>query len=48
MGQEAVFYFDVLGFRRMAGGTADAAIDALSDLAEILRIPEIFNRTGTW
>lgn len=48
MVQEAVFYFDVLGFRHMAGGTADAAIDALSDLAEILRIPEIFNRTGAW
>ncbi len=48
MGQEAVFYFDVLGFRHMAGGTADAAIDALSDLAEILRIPEIFNRTEAW
>jgi hypothetical protein len=48
MGREAVFYFDVLGFRHMAGGTADAAIDALSDLAEILRIPEIFNRTEAW
>jgi len=48
MGQEAFFYFDVLGFRHMAGGTGDAAIDALSDLAEILRIPEIFNRTGAW
>ncbi len=48
MGQETVFYFDVLGFRHMVGGTADAAIDALSDLAEILRIPEIFNRTGQW
>lgn len=48
MGQEAVFYFDVLGFRHMAGGTADAAIDTLSDLAEILRIPEIFNRTEAW
>ncbi len=48
MGREAVFYFDVLGFRHMAGGAADAAIDALSDLAEILRIPEIFNQTGEW
>lgn len=48
MGQEAVLFFDVLGFRHMAGGTADAAVDALSDLAEILRIPEIFNRTEAW
>src|SRR3990172_2127185 len=48
MGREAVFYFDVLGFRHMAAGTADAAVDALSDLAEILRIPEIFDRTGDW
>lgn len=43
-----MFYFDVLGFRHMAGGTADAAVDALSDLAEILRIPQIFDRTGEW
>ncbi len=48
MGEEGVFYFDVLGFRHVAGGTADAAIDTLSDLAEILRIPEIFDRTGAW
>lgn len=48
MSRETVFYFDVLGFRHMAVGTAEAAVDALSDLAEILRIPEIFNRTREW
>jgi len=48
MGSETVFYFDVLGFRHMAGGTAQAAVDALSDLAELLRSPAIAQQTEQW
>lgn len=48
MGAETVFYFDVLGFRHMAGGTAQAAVDALSDLAELLRSPAIAQQTEQW
>ncbi|HEV8714215.1 MAG TPA: hypothetical protein VGX03_15490, partial [Candidatus Binatia bacterium] len=48
MASETVFYFDVLGFRQMAGGAARAAVDALSDLAELLRSPAITQQTEQW
>lgn len=48
MRQETVFHFDVLGFRHMAGGTARAAVEALSDLAELLRSPAIAQQTAQW
>lgn len=48
MASETVFYFDVLGFRQMAGGTSRAAVDALSDLAELLRNPTIAQQTEQW
>lgn len=48
MASETVFYFDVLGFRHMAGGTAQTAMTALSDLAELLRSPAIAQQTEHW
>jgi len=48
VGHEAVFYFDVLGFRHMAGKTAQAAVDALSALAEVLHNLAITRQTAPW
>lgn len=48
MASETVFYFDVLGFRQMAGGAAQSAVAALSDLAELLRSPAIAQQTEQW
>lgn len=48
MPREAVFYFDVLGFRQMAEGPSDGAIDVLSDLAALLRQEQLFPDARTW
>src|SRR5437762_249048 len=48
MPEEAVFYLDVLGFRSKAGGRADAAVDALTALAEILGTPPLIDLAGRW
>ncbi len=48
MPQEAVFYFDVLGFRQMAAGTAEDAVDALSDLAALLQHENLFPSAKKW
>ena len=48
MASETGFYFDVLGFRHMAGGTAQTAMTALSDVAEMLRSPAIAQHTEHW
>lgn len=48
MPREAVFYFDVLGFRQMVDGPSDVAIDALSDLAALLRQEQLFPDARTW
>jgi hypothetical protein len=48
MPEEAVFYFDVLGFRQMAAGAADDAVDALSDLAALLRHENLFPSAKKW
>ena len=41
MGQEAVLYFDILGFRQKSRGRAEEAVDALTDLATLLGTPAI-------
>ena len=46
MPEEAVFYFDVLGFRSKAGGSADEAIDALTALADILSTSPLTDLAG--
>ncbi len=48
MPREAVFYFDVLGFRQMAEGPSAVAIDALSDLAALLQQEQLFPGARTW
>lgn len=48
MPREAVFYFDVLGFRQMAEGPSDGAVDALSDLAALLRHEHLFPEARMW
>lgn len=48
MATETVFYFDVLGFRQLAEGNAQGAIDALSTLAEVLQSPAIIQQTEQW
>ena len=48
MGQEAVFYFDILGFREMPGETAAQAVEALNDLATILGQPQLLQSTAKW
>lgn len=48
MPEEAVFYFDVLGFRQMAAGAADDAVDALSDLAALLRHENLSPNAKKW
>ena len=48
MNEEAVFYFDVLGFQARAAGSAASAIDALSALAQILGTPQLTALTGQW
>jgi hypothetical protein len=48
MAREAVFYFDVLGFSHKARGAGDAAIDALTALAELLGTDELARWTGQW
>lgn len=48
MGQETVFYFDILGFRQKAGGRAEDAVDALTDLTTLLGTPAIAHLMGPW
>lgn len=48
MSQEAVFYFDVLGFRQMAERGSASAVDALSDLAALLQQERLFPGAQTW
>lgn len=48
MGQETVFYFDILGFRQKALGRAQDAVDALTDLATLLGTPAIAHLMGPW
>lgn len=48
MSLEAVFYFDVLGFRQMAEGGSDGAVDALSDLAALLRHEHLLPGSQSW
>jgi hypothetical protein len=48
MGYETVFYFDVLGFRHLASGTARAAIDVFSTLTELLQRPTMVQQTQQW
>jgi hypothetical protein len=48
LASETVFYFDVLGFSGKAGGDAEAAVDALTDLAALLGTPAIAHLTGPW
>jgi len=48
MAAETVFYFDVLGFRQLAEGSAQGAVDALSTLAEVLQSPAIVQQTEQW
>lgn len=48
MAREAVFYFDVLGFRQMAAGAAGDAVDALSDLAALLQHEKVFPEANKW
>jgi hypothetical protein len=48
MATETVFYFDVLGFRQLAEGSAQRAVDALSTLAEVLQSPAIIQQTEQW
>lgn len=48
MATETVFYFDVLGFRHLAEGSAQGAVDALSTLAEVLQSPVIVQQTEQW
>jgi hypothetical protein len=48
MATETVFYFDVLGFRQLAEGSAQGAVDALSALAEVLQSPAIIQQTEQW
>lgn len=48
MPREAVFYFDVLGFRQMAEGPSDGAVDALSDLAALLQHDHLFPEARIW
>lgn len=48
MATETVLYFDVLGFRQLAEGSAQRAVDALSTLAEVLQSPAIIQQTEQW
>jgi hypothetical protein len=48
MATETVFYFDVLGFRQLAGGNAQGAVDALSALAGVLQSPALVQQTAQW
>jgi len=48
MTREAVFYFDVLGFRQMAESAPGGAVDALSDLAAALSHEQLFPGAQTW
>lgn len=48
MGYETVFYFDVLGFRHLASGTAGAAIDVFGTLTELLQRPAMVQQTQQW
>ncbi len=48
MAREVVFYFDILGFRTKSGGQADAAVDALTDLATLLGTDAIAHLMGQW
>ena len=48
MPEEAVFYLDVLGFRQMAAGSAEHAVDALSDLAALLQHESLFPSARKW
>ena len=48
MAEAAVFYFDVLGFRQMAAGAAEDAVDALSDLAALLQHENLFPSAKRW
>jgi hypothetical protein len=45
---EAVFYFDLLGFSARAGDGAGLALDALSALAQVLGTPQLASLTGQW
>jgi len=47
MPDEAVFYFDVLGFSTKDAGGGDAGVDALSALATILGSPSSERRSAS-
>jgi hypothetical protein len=47
MPQETVFYFDVLGFRQLAVGVADA-VDVLTDLATLLQHDSLLPTARKW
>lgn len=48
MSRETVFYLDILGFGPMAAGGKRAATDALTDLSEALRFPDVLRKTRAW
>ncbi len=48
MGHEAVFYFDVLDFRHLAGGSVRAVTDTPNALAEILHRLAVIQQTTSW
>src|ERR1700752_982700 len=45
---EAVLYFDVLGFRAKAAGSGTSAVDALSALAQVLSASPMTALTSKW
>jgi hypothetical protein len=47
-GHEAVFYFDVLGFRHLASGTVGAVADTPNALVEILHRLAVIQQTTSW
>lgn len=44
----AVFFFDILGFADLVDTDREGAVDALSDLAAMLNLPEITGLTARW
>lgn len=44
----AVFFFDILGFGDLVDANRDGAVDALSDLAAVLGLPDIVGQTSRW
>ena len=48
MADDAILYFDVLGFRTKAAGSGASAVDALTALAQVVSGPNVISLTDEW